>query len=245
MKFLTLLLFCLSFVSPSFAQDENDVATRSDIDMIDLPTASTLDHYGFNFKTRLYSGGGMGLNLDFGVHERLSLGASIITDGLIGNASPIKMRSPEINVKFRVFDGGYYLPALALGYSGQGYFYDEDDKKYLEDERGLFIVGSKEVLFPALFVHSGLNISDFDDNKVFGFLGLMYTVEERLGLMAEYDNLFHSDKQDRFNVGARLYVASKLNVDLSVRELGKSGHYKNGAKRSAERIIQIRYITTF
>ena len=68
--------------------------------------------------------------LGFGVLQRLNLGASMQADRFIGTESSIKFVRPEIQVKFRFYDGGQYIPALALGYDGQGYFYDRVRKKY-------------------------------------------------------------------------------------------------------------------
>ena len=161
--------------------------------MIDVPTAGILDYYGFMVKTRFYSGGGVLGGLNFGVQERLNLGASMSVDKLVGSDSPIKMRRPEIQVKFRFFDGGYYIPAAAVGYDGQGYYYNPADKKYLEKGKGLYLVGSKEIGLAGLALHGGFNVPDFDNNYLFGFLGLNYTLEDKIAFMLEYDSMFHSD----------------------------------------------------
>ncbi len=134
---------------------------------------------------------------------------------------------------------------MAVGYDGQGYFYDPSNKKYMEKGHGLYLVGSKEVLTPGLAVHGGFNVSDFDKNYLFGFLGLNYTLEDKVAFMIESDNLFHSDDPSRLNVGARLYVTPYFQLDMGVRELNRSGYFSNGAKRRAERIVQMRYNTSF
>ena len=114
------------------AKDKAENIVLPDTELIDIPTAGILDYYGFQVKTRAYSNGGVLTALNFGVLERLNLGAAMAVDKFIGSDSPIKMRRPEIQVKFRFFDGGYYIPAAALGYDGQGYYYDSVTKKYLE-----------------------------------------------------------------------------------------------------------------
>jgi len=175
---LSLLLLAAVPVSAAKDKSKDEAAVLPDVEMIDVPTAGILDYYGFMVKTRFYSGGGVLGSLNFGVLERLNLGAAMTSDGLIGSESP-KMRRPEIQVKFRFYDGGYYIPALAAGYDSQGYYYSAADKKYLEKGKGLYLVGSKELGVPGLVLHGGFNVPDFDNNYLFGFLGVNYTLEEQ------------------------------------------------------------------
>lgn len=216
-----------------------------DIRLIDVPTSGILDYYGFLFTTRFFSGGGVMGSLKFGVMERLNLGASMLVEKFIGSESGVKMRSPEIQVKFRFYDGGYYLPGLALGFDGQGYFYDSASKEYMQKSRGLYIAGSKEALWANFVLHGGLNVPDFDDGYVFGFLGANYIIEERFAVMAEYDNLFHSNDPSRFNLGTRFYITPYFYLDLAMRDIGRNDTFPNGAAKKTERIVQLKYNTSF
>jgi len=240
-----LFFFFCFFLIACHVYAEDDSVVVSDINQIDIPTASAFDKYAFRFGSRLYSGGGAQVNLGFGIHDRLSLGTSFLIDGLIGNDTHIRMRVPEIDVKFRFWDGGRYIPAFALGYNGQGYFYDSDLKEYQEDEKGLYLVGTSELL-PAFFANFGVNMFDFDTNKVYGFIGFNYTLEEVVTIMAEYDNLFHHvTSQERFNAGLRFHITPEFSVDVAVRDINCSGHYKNGAERHPERMVQLSYDAKF
>lgn len=214
-------------------------------ELIDIPTAGILDYYGFMLKTRAYSAGGVITALNFGVLERLNLGTSMTVDRLIGSDSPIKMRRPEIQFKFRFYDGGYYIPAAAVGYDGQGYYYDGESKKYLEKGKGLYLVGSKEVGAANLVLHGGFNVPDFDTNYLFGFLGANYTLEDKVSFILEYDSLFHKDDPTRLNLGARIYVTPYFQVDMGLRELNASEDFSDTIPRKTERIVQLRYTTNF
>ncbi len=226
-------------------KDKDEAVVLPDVEMLDIPTAGILDYYGFMVKTRFYSGGGVLGGLNFGVLERLNLGAAMTVDKLIGSDSGIKMRKPEIQVKFRFFDGGYYVPAAAVGYDGQGYYYDAGAKKYLEKGKGLYLVGTKEIGVPGLVLHGGFNIPDFDNNYFFGFLGIDYTLEDKVAFIVEYDNLFHQDDPSRLNAGTRVYITPYFQLDMGVREIGRDGKFSNGTLRKAERIVQMRYNTSF
>ena len=247
-KLYSVLAVLLLAAAPALAAKDKENAESlvlPDVEMIDIPTAGILDYYGFMLKTRFYSGGGVLGGLNFGVQERLNLGASMSVDKLIGSASGVKMRRPEIQVKFRFYDGGYYVPAMAVGYDGQGYYYSAADKKYLEKGRGLYLACSKEVGVPGLALHGGFNVPDFDNNYLFGFLGLNYTLEDQVAFMLEYDSLFHADDPERLNAGTRIYITPYFQLDLGMREIGRSDKFANGFPRKAERIVQMRYNTSF
>ena len=232
-----------AFAAKDRAKDENIVLP--DTELIDIPTAGILDYYGFQVKTRAYSNGGVLTALNFGVLERLNLGAAMAVDKFIGSDSPIKMRRPEIQVKFRFFDGGYYIPAAALGYDGQGCYYDSISKKYLEKGKGVYLVGSKEVGISNFVVHGGLNVPDFDNSYLFAFLGANYTLEDKVAFMLEFDNLFHKDDPSRFNAGTRVYVTPYFQLDLGIRELSAGRDFSSILRRKTERVIQLRYNTNF
>lgn len=242
---LTLLLAAAGPALAARDKDKGEAVVLPDVEMIDIPTAGILDYYGFQVKTRFYSGGGVLGALNFGVLERLNLGAAMTVDRLIGSDSEIKMRRPEIQVKFRFFDGGYYIPAAAVGYDSQGYYYDSAAKKYQEKGKGLYLVGSKEIGVPGLVAHGGFNVPDFDNNYLFGFAGLNYTLEDKVAFMVEYDSLFHNDDPSRLNLGTRVYITPYFQLDMAVRELGRNEKFANGLSRKAERIVQMRYTTSF
>ena len=250
MKKIIFLLCMFSFALPLMAAEDDDYDDETvivaDLSQIDIPTASTLEKYGFMFNSRLYSEGGTQMSIGFGLHDRLMLGASFLFDGFIGNGSRVSMRDPEIQVKFRFFDGAdKKMPALALGYDGQGFFYDDNVKEYQEERRGLYLVGTYELL-KAFFVNAGVNISDFDNNHLFGFAGANYTLDKAITLMAEYDNLFHhSSSYERLNAGVRLHITTSFSLDVAVRGITNNGRYKSGLKRESERVMQLHYSAMF
>ncbi|MEK7721798.1 MAG: hypothetical protein AAB359_05360 [Elusimicrobiota bacterium] len=43
----------------------------------------------------------------------------------------------------------------------------------------------------------------------------------------------------------RLYVTPYFQLDLGMREIGRNGKFSNGDLRKAERIVQMRYNTSF
>lgn len=215
-----------------------------DTELIDTPTAAVLDLGGFYSRTRFYSAGGLLQYLSFGVYPRVNIGASFNIDNLIGAGSPVRLRRPELQLKLRFFDGDQYLPALALGFDGQGYLYNRSDKVYNQRQRGLYVVGSQEVLFPGLHCHAGMSIADFDGNTLAGMLATSLNIRDRVKLMAEWDNI-HNFVESRLNMGARVYVTPAFNFEFSVRSIGQGGQFPDGLRKGEERVVQLKYTGNF
>jgi hypothetical protein len=216
----------------------DEIVINQDTSLIDIPTASVGDRGNFNIKTRFYSGGGVLVYMNVGVIDQLNLGASFMVDNLIGYNDTVKLIRPEMQIKFRFYDGGYYIPSLSLGYDGQGYFYDRELKKYMQKGKGLYFVGTKEIILPNLMGHLGLNIPDYDDGYLYSFVGFNYNLEDKINLMLELDNMFHSDYKSRFNFGIRFNITSDFNFDIALRNIGRNSKFRNGEPDKMERIVQ-------
>src|SRR5262249_3267134 len=118
------------------------------------------------------------------------------------------------------------------------YFFNRATDKYEQREKGLYLVGSGEVVTPGLFLHGGLNVYDFNRDPVYGFAGLDYRFQDAFALIFEADNLFHRERNSRFNIGGRAFVTPSFSVDLAGRDLW-------AASRKPERIVRINYSASF
>ena len=143
---------------------------------------------------------------------------------------------PSLQLKFQLFDGTEILPIVAIGFNNQGFYYDHDEDKYLQQARGLFLSGTQEVFLKGLMANYGVNIATdgFEFDKVYSFLSLNYEITSYLDFMAEWDNL-RSLRKSRVNTGLRIYIADFFSLDFAVRN----------CNNKAERILQIKYNYTF
>lgn len=214
-------------------------------DVIDTPTAAVYDYMGYASRTRFFSRGGILEYVSFGVFHRLNLGASLNMDGIIGSDRDVRLRAPNVQVKYRFFDGDRYIPAFAVGYDGQGWVYNVPTKRYNERQRGFFVVGSVELGVPGLNFHPSFNISDFDTNHIFGAVPLTWNIQDKVELLAEWDNTFNNVSNSRFNAGLRAFVTQNFSIDFAVRRIGRGGLYSDGQERGEERIVQLRYSGNF
>jgi len=213
-------------------------------ELIDLPTAAVLDQGGFSTRTRFFARGGVQEWLAFGVYPRVNIGASSNIDRIIGTDSPVQLTRPELQLKLRFYDGDRMLPSAAIGFDGQGYLYNRPDKAYNQRQRGLYVMGSQEVALPGLQFHAGTNISEFETDAVYGFLGTCYNIQDKVKLMVEWDairDFFNS----RVNMGLSTYLTPRFHLEFSVRAIGQGGLYPNGVRRGPERVMQFKYTGHF
>jgi hypothetical protein len=229
---------------PRGEASESGSLLAPDTDNIDAPTAAVLDYGGYSSRTRFYAKGGLLEYVNFGVFQSLNLGASLTVDGLVGDDRTVRMRAPNAQVKYRFYDGDRAIPAFAVGYDGQGYAYNNTDKRYNHRQRGFYVVGTQELGLPGFEVHPSINISDFDTNSFFGSIPLSYNIRDKAKIMAEWDNI-NDFSGSRFNAGLRAYVTPHFHVDFAVRGIGQGGRFGNGDSRGPERIVQLRYSGNF
>ncbi len=238
-KKTAILLFLACMPVFCYADQGDPISLETAI--IDVPTAETLDRYQASFLTRAYDHGTIMESIDFGVFPRINIGVSVAVHELLGSSDEVRVLDPDFQVKWKIFDGNLYLPAIAIGYDGRryGYGYDEDrifsdSKEYLDDRKGGYITMSREIIFPGLNATAGINLSDWE--KLYWFTGMYYTLADKISFLAEWDSI-RNVRDSRLNIGMRFYLHPSLALDGAVRRIGRGDE--------SERILQIRYVTSF
>ncbi len=245
MKFIRFCIGCmLAMGLAPFASAADGDPISTETLLIDVPTAEVLDRYQAAFQTRVYEHGTVMESIDFGVYPRLNIGVSLAIDNWIGSSHSVKVLDPDFQAKWKIYDGSLYLPAIAIGYDGRryGYGYDKDtreytrSKRYLDNRKGGYLALSREVFVPGLNLTAGANFSDFDWDEFYMFTGIFYKVLPQVSLMTEWDNI-RNIRDSRLNMGARFYLHPSLALDAAFRRIGRGDE--------SERILQLRYVTTF
>ncbi len=229
-----LLAVCLLFPFGIFAQ-ESDVLSPETL-LLDVPTANVLDKYQASLLTRSYANGTIMESLDFGVIPQVNIGVSLAVYELVGSSDDIKVLDPDFQVKWKVFDGSLYLPAVAIGYDGRRYGYNKKTKDYLDDRKGGYITLTRELFTPGLNFSLGANLSNFNRHDIYAFTGMSWNLKEYFSLLAEWDNI-NNIRDSRFNIGANIFISPALTLTGAVRRIGRGS--------DNERILQLRYVTNF
>jgi hypothetical protein len=202
--------------------------------LIDTPTAGLLPRGSFDFDIRIYPGGGVINTIDIGLMNRFMLGISYGGAKLISEEKPVWNPRPEISAKIRVINESYLLPAVALGYDGQGVglYYDADSlKRYQYKSKGFYAVASKNYLLNEMPIgfHFGMNYSleGEDQNKSLTlFMGTDVRFNESLGTLLEYDLGTNDNKSTALgkgrgylNLGLQWTFSDRLSLELDLRNV--------------------------
>lgn len=230
-KFLLFFILCLFSLTVKAQESFTPQAL-----IIDVPTAAVLDKYQASFLTRSYANGSVMESLDFGVFPQVNIGLSLAVYELVGNSEYIKVLDPDFQVKWKLFDGSLYLPAIAIGYDGRRYGYNRITKEYLDERKGGYLTMTREIFTPGFQTSLGVNLSDFSRHHLFFFMGFSWQIKNWAALLAEWDNV-NDVRNSRLNLGARLSLSPALSLSAAVRRIGRGDEN--------ERILQLLYVTNF
>lgn len=246
--------FCFLVLSLIIMSGKGSVYAEMPTELIEIPTAEIISYGNFDLNLRMYGQGNLLTRLSFGALRSIDLGFHLDTGSITGNQK-IQMRNPSLMIKIKLYGGNTYFPGVAAGYDAQGHgdFIQRgellptgavaDEDTYTEKARGLFIAGSKEILFEGLYLHGGGYVSDLNNIKIpdnlYGFIGVSRQLGEQCLLMAEYDNIkkFKDEQNNRFNIGARYLMTDQLSLEFSWKNIKE--------KHIPERILRINYTEAF
>ena len=235
------LLMSLALVGAPRAQIETtesshtlyDIAPRA---LVDLPTAGTLPRGAYQIGLRLYSGGGAIGNTDIGLSNRFMMGISYGGTEIVSSEDPDWNPRIGFSLKFRVIDEMEYFPAVAVGFSDQGYgLFRSDFDRYTYKARGFYAVASRGFYFYKWTSgwHFGVNYSLEDDGdgdsdiNVFG--GFDATFNYNLALLLEYDAGMNDDRGETpdvsgkgrgyLNLSIKWLFAQNLELEILLKDL--------------------------
>ncbi len=178
------------------------------LNLVSIPTAGTLPRGSFTLESLLITDGGMVPRLSVGFTDNFSFGVSFGVQNLIGGNKPsINKSTPEVQIKYRVFDESEKMPALVYGLDtqGRGLYHAVDSiftngifdstvtlNRYDQKAWGMYMVMSKNWNFLGnLGLHAGISKSlsenDDGDKDINVFFGIDKELNRSFSLLVEYD----------------------------------------------------------
>ena len=179
------------------------------LNLVTIPTAGTLPRGSFTLETLLINNGGVVPRLSVGFTDNFSFGVSFGVQNLIGENKPsINKTTPEVQIKYRVFDESEKMPALVYGLDtqGRGLYHVTDSvftthgvsdstvslNRYDQKAWGMYMVMSKNWnLLGNLGLHAGISKSlsenDDGDKDINVFIGIDKELNRSFSLLIEYD----------------------------------------------------------
>ena len=140
MKRMFIVFVCIVFSVPVFA-----VQARN-IELVDVPTASTLIKGEIRVDIKFYPGGGILNRFYVGFFDRFMMGGALNITNIVGTGDVEVVLPPKFLGKIRITDDDGVVPAISLGYEGEGYF----DM----DPRGAFLAVTKEIELGQVFLQA-------------------------------------------------------------------------------------------
>ena len=179
------------------------------LNLVSIPTAGTLPRGSFTLESLIIKNGGIVPRLSVGFTDNFTVGVSYGVQNLIGDTKPsINKTTPEVQIKYRIFDESEKMPALVYGLDtqGRGEFHKQDSilsisgksdstqtlNRYDQKAWGMYIVFSKNWnLMGNLGIHAGISKSlsenDDGDKDLNVFFGFDKELNRSFSLLVEYD----------------------------------------------------------
>ncbi|HIN20207.1 MAG TPA: hypothetical protein EYM76_04925 [Candidatus Marinimicrobia bacterium] len=187
------------------------------LNLVSIPTAGTLPRGSFTLESLLITDGGMVPRLSVGFTDNFSFGVSFGVQNLIGGNEPsINKTTPEVQIKYRVFDESEKMPALVYGLDtqGRGLYHAVDSifthgifdstvtlNRYDQKAWGMYMVMSKNWNFLGnLGLHAGISKSlsenDDGDKDINVFIGIDKELNRSFSFLIEFDAALNDNLTD-------------------------------------------------
>jgi hypothetical protein len=221
--------------------------------IIDTPTAGMLAKGSFDMDFRTFSGGGLQTTLAIGLMDRFSIGLAYGASRALTDSTPDWDPRLEFQLRLRLLEEGEGLPAIAVGYSSQGYGkYDNEKRRFQVKSPGFYLVFSKNFSiysYPAGF-HWGVNYSleNKIDNDPSGFIGFNTELGNDMLYLAEYDFATNDNKPNGnygrgrgfLNMGLAWYLTDMLSLELDLKNLLRNRKDASAIDREA-RLVYVEF----
>ena len=209
--FLTLLTILCNFCWSQIEQP------YPPLNLVSIPTAGTLPRGSFTLESLLITNGGVVPRLSVGFTDNFSFGVSFGLQNLIGGNKPsINKTTPEVQIKYRVFDESQKMPALVYGLDtqGRGLYHVADSifthsvfdstvtlNRYDQKAWGMYMVMSKNWnLLGNLGLHAGISKSLSEnsdgDKDINVFFGIDKELNRSFSFLVEYDTALNDNLKD-------------------------------------------------
>tara|TARA_B100001971_G_C18058626_1_gene466695 strand:- start:139 stop:858 length:720 start_codon:yes stop_codon:yes gene_type:complete len=232
------------------------------LNLVSIPTAGTLPRGTYTIEALLSKNGGLLPKLSVGFTDNFSFGVSFGIQELIGSDKLYYNKTtPEVQLKYRIYEESQSMPALVYGLDtqGRGTFRDAPDtNRYDQKAWGMYLVLSKNwSLLGNLGVHGGLckSISENDDGDKDPniFFGIDKELNRSFSLLIEYDSALN-DNENKYeldeisfgkgkgylNAGIRWAVSPNIMMEINFNDINQ-----NTSAEYTNREIKIMYSESF
>ena len=206
------------------------------LDLVTILTSGTLPKGSFTLETLIIKDGGILPKFSFGITDNFYIGLSYGIQDFISEKKPVLNKSmPEIQIKYRIYEETFSVPAIVVGLDsqGKGRFIDRHDgvdnefQRYEHKAWGWYIVASKNWnLLGNLGLHIGLNKNTWEsdphtdsqglfiDKDLNIFFGIDKEINRSFSLLLEYDAAINDNTSEN---GLDLFGSGKGYLNAGLR----------------------------
>lgn len=233
------------FIILSFSFLLNPLSAAESIDLVDSPTAKTLDRGFFSLDFFVYNEGGIFLRTAIGVTDFLTIGVSESIDNAVGSEM-VRFHIPSVLLKLKFYGKSPKDFYVSFGFAP--HTFSDIGYRYGEQVQGLFLVARKGFVFKklALFIHLGVRYPILPEeirtqHLVSAYSGLSATIGSHFELKFEAANITfgRGDEFPRFNAGIIWRFTEMFGVELDLQ------YTKFGDEHQFNRMIKLNYLNIF
>ncbi|HRU38588.1 MAG TPA: hypothetical protein P5511_01830 [Candidatus Goldiibacteriota bacterium] len=201
-------------------------------ELVDVPTANTLLGGEIRIDFKFSPGGGILSRIFVGIFDRLYVGGAFNVENVIGSGDISPDLPPNLLAKIRITDDDAAVPAVSLGYDGQGYMN--------VPAKGLFLAVTKEVragIITQLTVEASTNnFTEFGKDIDMG-AGLAFAITKELSVCFEIDSMLRQGRgRASFGIG---YFFDPIEISIGCKFGYGNGEY------AQSRMLKVAYISYF
>ncbi|MCP4229908.1 MAG: hypothetical protein GY771_07135 [bacterium] len=251
------------FTSIVLAQD--DFVPKGETYIIREPAAWTRAKGEFSLQMGMEP---LFVRAELGILDYLTAGISYGGVNMLGYDEPELYPRPYFQVRFRITNGGMFLPAISVGYDdqGQGRFIGEeriasigrDWNRFQIKAKGFYAVASQEYeLLGPFGIHLGVNYNAIENNDEDRHPNVFAAIEMGLGqhimLVGTYDAAINDNGDESFgdgfgflNAGVRWRVVEEFNIEFYLMNLLENQNETlPGDEGGLSRMLMITYKGSF
>ncbi len=204
--------------------------------LVEGPTAGLLPSRGLGLDLRFYGRDGILGSVSVGLFSRGMVGISFGGSDLLGDEALDLNPRIEFSGRVRVLEEGYKIPALAVGYTSQGYgMYDDALARYTRKSKGVYVVVSKnfKLILGFMGLHIGANRSFEDgdgDDDFSGYVGVDAGIGKYVVAVAEYDFGLNDNSDNSLgsgkgflNAGIRWTLSEAFALEFYLKNIFRNG----------------------
>lgn len=202
--------------------------------IVDMPHCGLIPLKTFAFDLTFIEQGTLYAGIDYSLFEFLSIGLSMSGTNLVGTGEIAFQKYPGLNIKGRLFKESLTMPAVAVGFSNQGfsnYFNGIDRFEVLSP--GFFVVASKSFNWDLgyLAAHLGVNYSVENDSEYQSpnvYIGAEQSFASMASVHVEYNMQLDEPSKEEvalykkgglLNVAFRVAISDGVTFELQFRDL--------------------------